>query len=106
VAWRNKVERLGTLNFPQAAWRAPGTRNPDVEVAILADGTLESAVIKRTSGSAKLDQWVVDILKLASPFDPFPRELAEKHRLLRFKYGWEFEKQGHHGTVTAPADSR
>jgi len=106
VAWRNKVERLGTLNFPQAAWRAPGTRNPDVEVAILADGTLESAVIKRTSGSAKLDQWVVDILKLASPFDPFPKELAEKHRLLRFKYGWEFEKPGRQGTVTAPSDSR
>jgi protein TonB len=106
VSWRNKVERLGTLNFPNAAWRAPGTRNPDVEVAILADGTLESATIVRSSGSAKLDQAVVDILKLASPFDPFPKELAEKHRLLRFKYGWEFEKPGNHGTVTAPADSR
>ena len=106
VAWRGKVERLGTLHFPKAAWRAPGTRNPDVEVAILADGTLESAVIVRSSGSAKLDQAVVDILKLASPFDPFPKELAEKHRLLRFKYGWEFENRGGHGTVTAPADSR
>ena len=40
VAWRTKIERLGTMNFPQAAWRAPGTRNPDVEVVILADGTL------------------------------------------------------------------
>jgi protein TonB len=94
------------LNFPRAAWRAPGTRNPDVEVAILADGTLESAVIVRSSGSAKLDQAVVDILKLASPFDPFPKDLAEKHRLLRFKYGWEFQNPGSHGTVTAPADSR
>jgi len=41
VSWRTKIERLGTMNFPQAAWRAPGTRNPDVEVVILADGTLE-----------------------------------------------------------------
>jgi periplasmic protein TonB len=106
VAWRLKIERLGTMNFPQAAWRAPGTRNPDVEVSILADGTLEHATIVRSSGSAKLDQAVVDILKLASPFDPFPRELAEKHRVLRFKYGWEFENRGGHGTVTAPADSR
>jgi protein TonB len=106
VAWRNKVERLGTLHFPTAAWRAPGTRNPDVEVAILADGTLESATVVRSSGSAKLDQAVVDILKLASPFDPFPKELAEKHRLLRFKYGWEFQNPGRHGTVTAPGDSR
>jgi protein TonB len=106
VAWQMKVERLGTMHFPQAAWRAPGTRNPDVEVAILADGTLQSATIVRSSGSAKLDQAVVDILKLASPFDPFPKELAEKHRLLRFKYGWEFKKLGGQGTVTAPADSR
>jgi protein TonB len=106
VAWQMKVERLGTMHFPQAAWRAPGTRNPDVEVAILADGTLESATIVRSSGSAKLDQAVVDILKLASPFDPFPKELAEKHRLLRFKYGWEFKKVGGQGTVTAPGDSR
>jgi len=106
VAWRLKIERMGTMNFPQAAWRAPGTRNPDVEVSILADGTLESATVVRSSGSAKLDQAVVDILKLASPFDPFPRELAEKHRVLRFKYGWEFQNPGRHGTVTAPVDSR
>ena len=106
VAWRLKIERLGTMNFPQAAWRAPGTRNPDVEVSILADGTLESATVVRSSGSAKLDQAVVDILKLASPFDPFPRELAEKHHVLRFKYGWEFQNPGRHGTVTAPSNSR
>jgi len=107
VAWRTKIERLGTLNFPQAAWRAPGTRNPDVEVVILADGTLESATIVHSSGSPKLDQAAVDILKLASPFDPFPKDLAERYRLLRFTYGWEFAG-GHvrRGTVTAPADSQ
>jgi protein TonB len=107
VAWRTKIERLGTLNFPQAAWRAPGTRNPDVEVVILADGTLESATIRRSSGSAKLDQAAVDILKLASPFDPFPKELSDHYRLLRFTYGWEFDGGNvRRGTVTAPADSK
>ena len=107
VAWRTKIERLGTMNFPQAAWRAPGTRNPDVEVIILADGTLQSATIIHSSGSSKLDQAAVDILKLASPFDPFPRELADKYRLLRFTYGWEFAGGNvRRGTVTAPADSQ
>lgn len=107
VAWRTKIERLGTMNFPQAAWRAPGTRNPDVEVVILADGTLESATIRRSSGSAKLDQAATDILKLASPFDPFPKELSDKYRLLRFTYGWEFDGGNvRRGTVTAPADSK
>ncbi len=107
VAWRTKIERLGTMNFPQAAWRAPGTRNPDVEVVILSDGTLESANVIHSSGSAKLDQAVVDILKLASPFDPFPKELSDRYRLLRFTYGWEFDGGGaQRGTVTAPADSQ
>jgi len=107
VAWRTKIERLGTMNFPQAAWRAPGTRNPDVEVIILADGTLQSASIIHSSGSSKLDQAAVDILKLASPFDPFPKELADKYRLLRFTYGWEFAGSSvRRGTVTAPADSQ
>jgi len=107
VAWRTKIERLGTMNFPQAAWRAPGTRNPDVEVVILADGTLQSATVIHSSGSSKLDQAAVDILKIASPFDPFPKDLADRYRLLRFTYGWEFA--GHsarQGTVTAPADSQ
>jgi periplasmic protein TonB len=107
VSWRTKIERLGTMNFPQAAWRAPGTRNPDVEVIILSDGTLESAVVVNSSGSSKLDQAAVDILKLASPFDPFPKELAERYRLLRFTYGWEFAGAGaRQGTVTVPADSQ
>jgi protein TonB len=107
VAWRTKIERLGTMNFPQAAWRAPGTRNPDVEVVILADGTLQSASVIHSSGSPKLDQAVVDILKLASPFDPFPKDLADRYRLLRFTYGWEFAgRRVGEGTVTAPADSQ
>jgi len=107
VAWRTKIERLGTMNFPQAAWRAPGTRNPDVEVVILSDGSLESANVIHSSGSAKLDQAVVDILKLASPFDPFPKELSDRYRLLRFTYGWEFEGgSAQRGTVTAPANSQ
>jgi periplasmic protein TonB len=107
VGWRTKIERLGTIHYPQAAWRAPATRNADVEVAILADGTLESAVIKASSGSAKLDQAALDILKLGSPFDPFPKELADKYRLIRFTYSWQFEggKQAQ-GTLTAPANSQ
>jgi hypothetical protein len=45
-------------------------------------------------------------LKLASPFDPFPKELAERTRLLRFTYGYQFAGQTlEPGTVTAPADS-
>jgi protein TonB len=107
VSWQAKIERVGSIHFPRAAWRAPGTRNPDIEVVILDDGSLKSATVVRSSGSAKLDQAALDILKLASPFDPFPKELADKYRQLTFTYGYEFDEgRTRRGTVTAPADSQ
>lgn len=88
-AWRSKIERLGTLNFPQHA-RASQTGNPVLEVAIRADGTLGEALIKRSSGSKEIDQAALSILRLASPFDPFPSELKQQYQELRFAYEWQF----------------
>lgn len=88
-AWRSKIERLGTLNFPQNA-RNSQTGNPVLEVALRADGTLGEAVIKRSSGSKEIDQAALSILRLASPFDPFPNELRQQYQELRFAYEWQF----------------
>jgi protein TonB len=90
-AWRHKVERIGTLNYPTGA-RNPGIKaSPVLEVAISSDGSLQTAVVSRSSGYPELDEAALQILKLASPFDPFPRELARERRLLRFAYEWQFE---------------
>lgn len=89
-AWRRKVERVGTLNYPTAA-RAPGvSASPVLEVAIDSTGKLTKAVIRTSSGYPELDQSALAILKLASPFDPFPPELAREYHLLRFAYEWQF----------------
>ena len=90
VSWRAKVERIGTLNFPAAARHAGTNASPVVEVAIDADGHLERAAIRRSSGDPELDQAALTILKLASPFDPFPPDLAHRYRVLRFVYEWQF----------------
>jgi protein TonB len=87
-AWRSKIERLGTLNFPQNVRNAQG--NPVLEVALRADGTLGEALIKRSSGSKEIDQAALSILRLASPFDPFPSELRQQYQELRFAYEWQF----------------
>jgi len=89
-AWRRKVEHIGTLNYPTAARHAGVQASPVVEVAIGADGRLEQARIRRASGFADLDHAALEILKLASPFDPFPPELAAKTHTLRFAYEWLF----------------
>ncbi|HVY82209.1 MAG TPA: TonB family protein [Steroidobacteraceae bacterium] len=89
-AWRRKVERIGTLNYPTAA-RAPDVKaSPVLEVAIDSSGKLTRAVIRHSSGYPELDQAALAILKLASPFDPFPPEVAKEYRVLRFAYEWQF----------------
>jgi periplasmic protein TonB len=90
VAWRTKVERIGSLNFPAAARHAGKNAYPLIRVSIGADGHLELAEIERSSGDPELDQAALTILKLASPFDPFPPELARHARTLNFHYEWQF----------------
>jgi periplasmic protein TonB len=102
-AWRRKVERIGTLNYPTVAKVAGAAAAPVVEVGIGADGKLDKAVIRRSSGNAELDQAALEILKLASPFDPVPPELAKQYRVLRFAYEWQFSGgRAASGTVSVP----
>lgn len=89
-AWRRKVERVGTVNYPTAAKQKDAVASPVLEVAINSSGVLEKAVIRTSSGFPELDQSALSILKLASPFDPFPPELAKEYRVLRFAYEWQF----------------
>jgi periplasmic protein TonB len=100
-AWRRKVERIGTLNFPAVARTSTASASPLVAVAIAADGKVQSAVIRRSSGDAELDQAALATLKLASPFDPFPPELAAHYHVLHFAYEWQFSRGGAgHGTLS------
>jgi protein TonB len=93
-AWRHKVEHIGTIHFPAAARAARPKSNPVIEVGILADGSLDKAEIRRSSGSDELDNAALQTLKLAAPFDPFPPDLARQHRVLRFVYEWQWTRRG------------
>ncbi len=104
-SWRRKVERVGTLNFPNAARRQGLSGTPIVEVAIASDGKLASATIRRSSGHAEIDQSALDILRLASPFDPFPKELGAAHDQIRFAYEWQFLDGGPQGSSVRVEDS-
>jgi protein TonB len=88
--WRRKVERVGTLNFPDAARRDKLSGTPVVEVTIAANGRLEQALIRRSSGHSEIDAAALRILRLAAPFDPFPHDLSAKHDQIRIAYEWQF----------------
>jgi protein TonB len=89
-SWRRKIERVGTMNFPDVARREKLSGTPVIEVTIGADGKLLQTVIRRSSGHAEIDEAAMRILKMAAPFDPFPSELSTKHDQIRIAYEWQF----------------
>jgi len=89
-AWKRRIEQVGTVNFPNAARRSKLSGSPLIEVVLASSGGLVRADVRRSSGYGELDRAAMDILKLATPFDPFPEELAAKHDVLRFAYEWQF----------------
>jgi protein TonB len=90
--WKRRIEQAGTLNFPDEARRRALSGNPVLEVAIRADGTLQEVLVRRSSGHRELDVAAVRIVRLASPFDPFPPAMRERYPMLRFAYEWQFLK--------------
>lgn len=106
ASWKRKVERVGTLNFPAVARNSGLTGSPVVEVQIGANGRLIESSVRRSSGHGALDQAAMTILKLASPFDPFPPDLAAEYAQLRFAYQWDFVAGAlQTGAVTVSADT-
>jgi len=106
-AWKHKVERVGNLNLPSAVRSAGLSGSPVVEVEIAANGRLRQARVRRSSGSGALDQAALTILKLASPFEPFPADLSADYSQLRFAYQWDFVAGAlQSGAVTVSSDTR
>jgi protein TonB len=91
VSWRQRVERIGTANFPlESLGHRHNQSRPVVEVAIDADGSLREAVLLRSSGNSRLDAAALSILELSAPFDPLPASVLADHGGLRFAYEWDF----------------
>jgi protein TonB len=99
-AWRRKVERLGTLNYPAIARAGAVPNNPILEIELAASGRMQSVRVRRSSGSAELDAAALQILRLASPFERFPADMAAAYPVLRFAYEWQFVERGR---LEAPA---
>ena len=90
--WRQKIERIGELNYPQAArdQRIYGTLV--ATVSIRANGTLERIQIDRSSGYKLLDEATVRIVTLAAPYAAFPANIARDTDILHITRTWTFTR--------------
>jgi protein TonB len=90
--WRIKVERVGNLNYPEAARRNRLYGSPILTVNINANGSLESVDVYRSSGYKILDAAAVKIVEMSAPFPPFPEEMRKKADILGITRTWNFTR--------------
>jgi periplasmic protein TonB len=89
-AWRQKVERIGNLNYPDEARRANLSGNLLLEVALRPDGSVAEIILRRSSGKKVLDDAAIRIVNLAAPFAKFPKSVAEETDILHVQRTWQF----------------
>lgn len=89
-SWKRRIEAVGDEYFPELGDLDGLTGSPTLEVSIRSSGELDEVIIRKSSGSAVLDQAALDILRRASPFDPFPPDVRAEYDSLRFAYKWLF----------------
>lgn len=92
-AWRQKVERVGNLNYPEAAKEQKIYGQLRMTVSIKADGSLEKIDINQSSGHQILDDAARRIVELAAPYAPFPEDIRKDTDILSITRTWTFTRQ-------------
>ncbi|MCB1959461.1 MAG: TonB family protein [Rhodocyclaceae bacterium] len=87
--WRQKIERVGTLNYPDSA-RGKLYGSLLMSVVIRADGSVKSINIHRSSGHTVLDQAAERIVRLSAPFSAFPGNIRRDTDELEITRTWTF----------------
>lgn len=87
--WRAKVERWGTVNYPAEA-RGKIYGNLRLTVTLRPDGTVAAIDLDRSSGLKVLDAAAFRIVRMASPYAPFPPDIRRDTDLLVITRTWFF----------------
>jgi protein TonB len=90
--WRAKIERIGNLNYPEAARSLKLYGNLVLTVSIRSDGSVESVEINRSSGHTVLDAAAVKIVEMSAPFAAFPANIKRDTDVLHITRTWTFTK--------------
>lgn len=92
--WVSKVTRVGNINYPTEARREGLYGTLRMLVSLRKDGTIKEVSILQSSGSRVLDDAAIRIVRMASPFAPFPEEMSENVDELEIIRTWSFQKRG------------
>ncbi len=92
-SWRQKVEKIGNLNYPEAAKDKGVYGQLRMTVSIKSDGSIDSIEINRSSGHKVLDDAAERIVRMAAPYAPFPEDIKKDTDILGITRTWTFTKE-------------
>lgn len=92
-AWRQKVERIGNMNYPAAAREQKIYGQLRMTVSIKSDGTVEEITIDKSSGNKVLDEAAKNIVMLAAPYAAFSAEMKKNTDILGITRTWTFTQE-------------
>ena len=90
--WRRRIETIGNLNYPDAARRQKLYGSLRLLVSILPNGSILKTEVLESSGQVILDQAALDIVGLASPYEPFPESLRAQADIVEIIRTWRFHE--------------
>lgn len=91
--WKEKIWRIGSRNYPDAARHKNFTSPLTMDVGISADGSITGISIIKSSGNKALDSAAKHIVMRCAPFPPLPRKLLEELDILRIRGVWNFSDE-------------
>lgn len=91
-SWRRKIEKIGNLNYPVEARQQNLYGSLRLLVSVLPDGSLKEVAILESSGHGVLDDAAIRIVRLSSPFAPFPDNLRKSTDVLEIIRTWQFRE--------------
>ena len=92
-SWRQKVERIGNMNYPEAAKAQKLYGQLRMTVSIKADGSIEDVIVDESSGSKILDDAAKRIVELAAPYPRFPDDIKKDTDILCITRTWSFTQE-------------
>ena len=90
--WRERVEEVGNLHYPDEARKNKVFGSLRILVAIRVDGHVDEFRILESSGSQILDEAAKKIVELAAPFEPLPEEISFDTDILERVRTWRFHE--------------
>jgi protein TonB len=90
--WRQRIERVGNLNYPTEAREKKIYGSLLLTVAIKSDGEVETVSVDRSSGHKILDQAAIRIVRLSAPFERFPDNIRRDTDIIHITRTWTFTR--------------